>query len=77
MSAEAEVEIVIRGAPPYFCASVCPEYGRDPCAVCDLRPVTDRTVEQSVGLKSPDGMMYFIPRAEVERFLKEKNGNSN
>ena len=74
---EIEVEMVIRGPPPQWCSCKCPEYNRDPCLACGIRPV--KSIDR--GSIQPGGELYFIPRSEIERILNErrveekKNGN--
>jgi len=65
---EIEVEMVIRGPPPSWCASVCPEYLRDPCPSCQMREVysIDR------GVLKPGGEVYFISKREIDKLLKKK-----
>lgn len=65
---EIEVEMVIRGPPPSWCASVCPEYMRDPCLSCRMREVysIDR------GILTPGGELFLIPRSEIDRILNER-----
>jgi len=72
---EIEVEMVIRGPPPYWCSCKCPEYNRDSCLACEIRPV--KSIDR--GSIQPGGELYFIPRYEIDRILNEreekKNGN--
>lgn len=63
---EIELEMVIRGPPPHWCACRCPEYMRDPCPACEVREVV--SVDHAI-LTPEEEAFYFLPRSELERIL--------
>jgi len=67
---EIEVEMVIRGPPPHWCSCKCPEYNRDPCQTCGVRPV--KSTDHGALSRSLNGELYLIPRSEIDRIMNEK-----
>lgn len=68
---EIELEMVIRGPPPHWCACKCPEYMRDPCLTCEIREVT--SIDYAL-LTPEEAVLYLIPRSELEKILAKQKG---
>jgi hypothetical protein len=68
---EIELEMVIRGPPPHWCACKCPEYMRDPCLACEIREVT--SIDHAL-LSPEEAALYLIPKSELEKILTKQKG---